>query len=401
MSEFHPNRKKMVRTKPGLTRRRIIEMWPLLVWAAVLYAGWHMYRGGVVFARMNGAVDVYQENITPSEDGRLLDIKVQRGQKVEPGTVVAVMDPAPYKMELEGLRREVLADRVKDIREYDQEILKLESELREIDVAAAEDGATMKQLEAFVNDYDVRMKASSDPVFRRLADQTAEEKRLELAQARARTTVNVANRAQVEDSVNRAKGVREQLQKEADVVAKANLESDDLLKTGALREDEQQRFIELTTMIGLCELKTTKGGIIDRVVKEKGEYVKAGDGVLKVVGEPEHIVCFLPQDQSDDLKVGQKVWVVATSDKTKIFESTVEGISPRINNLPDSSSPIPNRRVHGRDVIIHYPPLALPTATDSAYKLLSGQTVIIHTSKPGQVPLLDRIFPNDDNEKTL
>jgi multidrug resistance efflux pump len=350
MSEFHPNRQKMVRTKPGLTRRRIIEMWPLLVWAAVLYAGWHMYRGGVVFARMNGAVDVYQENITPSEDGRLLDIKVQRGQKVEPGTVVAVMDPAPYKMELEGLRREVLADRVKDIREYDQEILKLESELREIDVAAAEDGATMKQLE---------------------------------------------------DSVNRAKGVREQLQKEADVVAKANLESDDLLKTGALREDEQQRFIELTTMIGLCELKTTKGGIIDRVVKEKGEYVKAGDGVLKVVGEPEHIVCFLPQDQSDDLKVGQKVWVVATSDKTKIFESTVEGISPRINNLPDSSSPIPNRRVHGRDVIIHYPPLALPTATDSAYKLLSGQTVIIHTSKPGQVPLLDRIFPNDDNEKTL
>ena len=93
--------------------------------------------------------------------------------------------------------------------------------------------------------------------------------------------------------------------------------------------------------------------------------------------------------------------MVATSDKTKIFESTVEGISPRINNLPDSSSPIPNRRVHGRDVIIHYPPLALPTATDSSFKLLSGQTVIIHTSKPGQVPLLDRIFPNDDNEKTL
>jgi multidrug resistance efflux pump len=152
MSEFHPNRTKMVRTKPRLTARRIFEAWPMLVWAAILFAGWKAYSSGVVFARMNGAVDVYQENITPSEDGRLLEIKVERGQKVEPGTVVAVMDPSPYKMELEGLKREVLADRVKDIREYDQEILKLESELRKIDVESAEDEATIKGLENFLID---------------------------------------------------------------------------------------------------------------------------------------------------------------------------------------------------------------------------------------------------------
>ena len=399
MSEFHPNRTKMVRTKPKLTTRRIIEAWPLLVWAAILFAGWKAYSSGVVFARMNGAVDVYQENITPSEDGRLLEIKVERGQKVEPGTVLAVMDPSPYKMELEGLKREVLADRVKDIREYDQEILKLESELRKIDVESAEDEATIKGLENFLKDYDARVKGSSDPVFRRLADESAEEKRLDVAKSRARVAANTVNRGQVEDSVNRAKGVREQLQKEADTVAKVSIETDEMLKTGALREDEQQRFIELRTMISLCELRTTKGGIVDRVGKEKGEYVKAGDGVLKVVGEPEHIICFLPQDQSDDLTEGQKVWVVSTSDKRKIFESTVEGISPRINNLPDSSSPIPNRRIHGRDVIIHYPPAALPTAESPGYKLLSGQTVVIHTTKPGEVPLLDRIFPNDDNGK--
>ena len=42
---------------------------------------------------------------------------------------------------------------------------------------------------------------------------------------------------------------------------------------------------------------------------------------------------------------------------------------------------------------------ALPTAESPGYKLLSGQTVVIHTTKPGEVPLLDRIFPNDDNGK--
>jgi multidrug resistance efflux pump len=288
---------------------------------------------------------------------------------------------------------------VKDIREYDQEILKLESELRKIDVESAEDEATIKGLENFLKDYDARVKGSSDPVFRRLADESAEEKRLDVAKSRARVAANTVNRGQVEDSVNRAKGVREQLQKEADTVAKVSIETEEMLKTGALRADEQQRFIELRTMISLCELRTTKGGVVDRVGKEKGEYVKAGDGVLKVVGEPEHIVCFLPQDQSDDLTEGQKVWVVSTSDRRKIFESTVEGISPRINNLPDSSSPIPNRRIHGRDVMIHYPPAALPTAESPGYKLLSGQTVVIHTTKPGEVPLLDRIFPNDDNGK--
>jgi hypothetical protein len=139
---------------------------------------------------------------------------------------------------------------------------------------------------------------------------------------------------------------------------------------------------------------------VDRLGKEPGEFVKIGEGVLKIVGDPVEIICFLPQDQSDDLKINDPVWVADTSNKARIYKSRVTGISPRINNVADSTSPLPNRRIHGRDVVVEYPPDARPGAQGDSFKLLPGQTLIIHLKEPGEVPLLDRLFHNDDNAIT-
>ena len=135
---------------------------------------------------------------------------------------------------------------------------------------------------------------------------------------------------------------------------------------------------------------------MDRLGKEVGEFVKPGEGVLKIVGDPEQIICFLPQDQSDDLEKGQTVWITNTAKKDQIFKSVVIGISPRINNVPDTSSPLPNRRVHGRDVVVQYPAEA---KADGKFLLLPGQTVIIHTKEPGRANWFDELFHNDDNDK--
>ena len=399
MSEFHPNRTKQVRTRPKLTARRVLEAWPVLVWIAIGAAAYFIYRGGVVFVRMNGAVDVYQENITPINEGRLLEIKVKRGDKVPPGTIVAVMDQAPYKLELDSLKREIVADRRDDINDYDLELYKLESDLRDIQTAEAEDTATISELKDVVEGTG-QSRTSASPELQRILNASTDTLRakVDLAKAKARSALTAQHLSQIGEAIKNTKSVRTKLEQEAALLAKPDVTFEEITKAAALRADEEKLYTELKTKIDLCQLITPHGGTVDRLDKEPGEFVDIGEGVLKIVGDPEQGVCFLPQDQVNDLTMGKKVWIASTSDKSLIFESIVTGISPRINNLADATSPLPNRRVHGRDIVVQYPVDAKPGAPGEPFKLLPGQTVIVHLEKPGQVPWIDRLFHNDDND---
>ena len=399
MSEFHPNRTPLVRTRPKLTARRILECWPVLVWLAVGILAWRIYAGGVVFSRMNGAVDVYQENITPLNEGRLKEIYVARGQRVVPGTKVAQMDPAPYMLELESLKREIIAQRTDDINDYDLEIYKLESDLRDIQTMDAEDVATIKELQELMTG-DAQPRTASNPTLQRILNNPNNDTlraQVDLAKAKGRSALTAQHLSQITEAVTNTRAARTKLVNERDLISKPDVTFEEITKAAALRAEEERQYTEVKTKIDQCQLVTPHGGIVDRLDKEVGEYVNVGEGVLKIVGDPEEIVAFLPQDQAYDLKSGDPVWVASTSNKEDIFKSTVKAISPRINNLADATSPLPNQRVHGRDLIIKYPEEAI--TKDGVFKLLPGQTVVIHKSKPGSVPLIDRIFPSDDSTK--
>jgi multidrug efflux pump subunit AcrA (membrane-fusion protein) len=141
------------------------------------------------------------------------------------------------------------------------------------------------------------------------------------------------------------------------------------------------------------QLRATRAGVVDRIMKEPGEYVKAGEGILKIVGEPRQIIGFLPQDQLHSIKEGQRVWITPTRERGRIEETTINFLAPRMNTVPDSTSPVPNKRLFGQDVICDLP---------KEMKLLPGQTVIIHLDDPRNVPILTdffrKIFHNDDLE---
>jgi multidrug resistance efflux pump len=396
MSEFHPNRTKMVR-KPQLTKRKILEMWPILVWLGMAFIGWKTYSTGVVFSRMNGAVDVYQENITPYHDGRLLEISVSRGQRVNMGDVVARMDDSNYKADLTGLFRQVIQDRKDAIAKLHENVIRLESDLRKIEREDAEDKATVSSLKASIEASRERLKAILAQRGGSLPSGSAELSVLDYDKAKSRSVVSIVQIESLTKEIKILGDQSETLKAEITSLEKMDQTSDEVQKSGVLRGDELKDFVELQTKIKLCNLRATKGGIIDRIGKEVGEYAAVGEGILKIVGDPTNIVCFLPQDQMENIKVGQQVWAASTSDKSIIFTSTIEGISPRVNNLSDSTSPLPNQRIHGRDVIIKYPPEALPKKPGDAYGLLPGQTLVIHLTHPGGVPLLDEVFHNDEH----
>jgi len=397
MSEFHPNRTKQIRTRPKLTARRLVECWPLLVWAAIGLLAWRIYASGVTFVRMNGAVDVYQENITPVNEERLAKILVARGDKVSPGKVVAVMHSEKYHLDLESLRRGIIADRLGDISDQEDKLIKLESELRELQTQHAEDSAIIKALESQVEANETQIKALPEKFRGALQnDPDALRAKTELAEAKGRDSLNATQSAVVSEGITRIKTIRDQFADEATFFEKHTLREPEVPKSGKLRDDEYQKLQEIIAKLDACEIKTVYGGTVDRIGKEEGEWVKPGDGILKIVGDPKQIVCFLPQDQANDVRVGDKVWVADTVDKSLIFETTVIAVSPRINNLADSTSPLPNRRVHGRDVVVAYPKDSIK---DGRFILLPGQTVIVHLSKPGATNWFDTVLHNDDNDK--
>ena len=59
MSEFHPNRQGAVKTKLGLTRRRLLESWPLLGWVGIV--GAIIVITFIVYAAQNSGFDTYDD----------------------------------------------------------------------------------------------------------------------------------------------------------------------------------------------------------------------------------------------------------------------------------------------------------------------------------------------------
>ncbi|MES2706198.1 MAG: biotin/lipoyl-binding protein [Verrucomicrobiota bacterium] len=403
MSEFHPNRQSKVKSRLGLTKARIFESWPFLIWLGVALLGFWGYTRGTVFSRMNGAVDVYQENITPTEDGRLLKLYVQRGQYVEPGTLLAEMDTKGYRTQLAGVLQGVAANRNEEIRTLQRQELSLEKEQRDFEATLAADQGKLDPLlesrKRLLNQYGggaASGKGGLNLNLNSLAAEKLDPLNAEIGEIQGRVPATQTNLKSVKDSLTKLEGIIADMRKAADLAAKATYETINTEVLAGLNDSERRDVTELTTFIDLCFLKTTKGGTVDKLEKEAGEYAKAGDSILRVVADPDQLVGFLPQEHTDALHVGSDVWVTPAQDRHQIFETKVVAISPRINSLADATSPLPNRRLYGRDVVIQYPRAALPAQKGGPFKLVPGQTIIIHTDKPGDIPFMNRVFHNDD-----
>lgn len=404
MSEFHPNRQSPVKTKLGLTRRRILESWPILIWIGVgLLASWG-YSRGRVFSRMNGAVDVYQENISPVEEGRIAKILVKRGDFAKAGAVIAKMDSTHLERELVGILRGVAANRYEEISRLERQQLDLEAELRKLEITAAGDKARLSEL---ISTRDRLQKPAAaaaanqsrliSPETRALlAGSSLDEMNADIAELEGTQAAAAQSIGEVKNSLNKVLGQIAKLDSSAKATAAADATNltPEILK--GLLPDEQREVNELLSQIELCSLRTTRGGIVDRLEKEDGEFVAQGEAVMRVVAEPDQIVAFLPQDQIGNLNIGDTVWITPALDRNHIFESKISAISPRINTHADATSPLPNRRIYGRDVVCTFPKAALPATPGDPGLLVPGQTVTVHVKRPGDIPLMNRIFHNDD-----
>ena len=380
MPSDHPNALVRRKGRPN-TWRRIINLWPLLVWMGAIAVAFWAYSQGVVFRRMNGAVDPYQENVSPLEEGYFSKLAdgIVRGAHVEADQIVAYMSDTVLEEKISILTQEIDTRRSERIRNYNDDILKVESELREIEgdlaAARAETDATQREINSMVE----RMKTlnlNTEAQRLALTGPLVSEFNIKIAKYNAVVSVRVKDKTQVEND-------RDRLVQERDILAK---ESD---PAKYAERNQAAQLAQLNQRKARLTLHASRAGTIDRILKEPGEFVKQGEGVLKIVGSPTQIIGFLAQDQINQISQGQKVWITPTSDRKRIFDSKVLYLAPRMNSLPDSTGPSANSRLFGRDVLCEYPPNS---------QLLPGQTVIIWIEPPGEVPLLNQWLSNRDSD---
>ena len=405
MSEFHPTRPPSVTTPTGLRRRRILEAWPHLVWLGMAAVAFGMHSRGTSFVRMNGAVDVIHQYIAAPEDGTIARILVDQGQVVAPGTVVAEMDSRALQHQLEALLQGISSSRREEALRLDRIRIDLDAELREYAIALAEGNGRLGPLQRFLaknqgaqgKPAPAATAGTGASVFQAAVsasqlmpvDRSALES--EIGEIASRIDAVRQNITAVETELNQVNGSIGKIQEDAGTARRAATEEASAELLAALSESERAEVRELKALIAACQLRTGSGGVVDRIDRHAGDFARAGESVIQVVAETGKIVGFLPQANLGKLKTGDTVWVSPAHDRNAVYETSVTNISSRISSLLDASSPLPNQRIYGRNIVVGFP----ESAGGDPPLLSPGQSVTIHTSRPGEIPVLNRLFPLD------
>ena len=369
MSEFHPNRVRPPR--PRMTLRRALNFWPALVWLAVVGIAFWAYSKGVKFTRMNGVVDVIQEAVTSDEDGRIEKILVKSGQAVNQGDPIVQLDTAILDEEIKKFEAALKSDLEDRILKYQFDLARLQSQLRDLIREQAGDDGELSGIEATVKELN-ELQAKVPPTY--AAPILQAKAKVEANGARLRA-VSTTYPDQVKAATNEITTLEAGLTKlkaalaDPESAASANGDLTQLQKLRALKQR--------------ATLRSNHTGIVDRIDKDDGEFVKSGEAVVRIVSAPQLIRGFLPQDQLGQVRTGMKIWISSTTDRYTYFPSTILSVSPRISNVPDRSSPLPNRTVHGQEIIAAFP-------FNSGFQ--PGQTVVIHLEEPGTIPTITKIF---------
>lgn len=404
MSEFHPSRPPSVKTPSRLRRRKILEAWPHLIWVGMVAVAYGMHARGVSFVRMNGAVDVTHQYVAAPEDGTIARVLVEQGQVVAPGTVVAEMDSRAVQHQLEALLRGISSSRREEALRLDRIRIDLEAELREYRIALAEGNGRLGPLQRFLTKVQAGGKPATVPALGSGAgalraalgstpllpvDQNALES--EIGEIVSRIEAVRENITAVEQELGQVKGTIGQINQDSNnaKVAGADEASPELL--AALSESERAEVRELKAIIAASQLRTGRGGVVDKIDRHAGDFARAGESVVQVIAETGKIVGFLPQADLGRIAAGDTVWVSPAHDRNAVYETQVTNISSRVSSLLDASSPLPNQRIYGRNIVVRFP----ESAQGQPPLLSPGQSVTIHTKRPGEIPLINRLFPLD------
>ena len=293
----------------GLRTRPRLLVGALALIAALAVVGTYLWRqrgandpNGAF--TLSGNVDVHQVELAFRVSGRISAVKVQEGDKVSEGQVLAELDPVPFQTDVDSAKA--------DLAQAQAQLDKTRRGFRVEEVAQAR--ATVAQRAADLENARVTLQRQQQLVAAGLVT----HQQIDDAQAR----VHMSDAALA--------AAHEQLTLELHGSRIEDIESQEALLASA-----QARLEKTQTALSDATLSAPSNGIISVRARELGAIVQAGQTVYTLtLNDPVWIRAYVAQPRLGRIKPGMSVKVTIDSMPRREYDGTVGFISPEAEFTP-------------------------------------------------------------------
>jgi HlyD family secretion protein len=286
------------------------------VLAAALAAAGCRQEAPVNQIRVSGYVDATDVQVAPEVGGRILDLRVDEGDRVAAGEVVARLDTADTELALARLRTEreqaqaqlrlVLAGaRVEDVRVAEAQVASAEADVKATQVELASAASDLERFESLLQTSSGSEKQRDDARTRR-----------DLAQAR------------LDAAKERVVAAKETL---ARLRAGARKEEIDVARARVATAEAQIKVVEKS--LADATVTSPLAGVVSTKVADAGEIVAPRSPIV-VVTDLDHAWANVYVDEPlvPRITLGQKATLV--TDAGQRIEGTVTFVSPKAEFTP-------------------------------------------------------------------
>jgi membrane fusion protein YbhG len=287
-------------------RVRLAALAILLALAALAVYLWRQHGANDPNAAfsLSGNVDVHQVELAFRVSGRISALKVQEGDKVSAGQVLAQLDPVPFQTDVASAKA--------DLDQAQAQLDKSRRGFRVEEIAQAR--ATVALRAADLENARVTLRRQEQLV----ASGLATHQQIDDAQAR------------VDMSQAQLAAARDQLTLELRGSRIEDIETQEALFAAA-----QARLEKAQTALSDTTLLAPSNGIISVRARELGAIVQAGQTVYTLtLNDPVWIRAYVPQPRLGRIKPGMRVLVAIDSMPGRQYEGTVGFISPEAEFTP-------------------------------------------------------------------
>src|SRR5215472_6549055 len=253
---------------------------------------------------LSGNVDVHQVELAFRVSGRIAAVKVQEGDKVSAGQVLAQLDPVPFQTDVDSAKA--------DVAQAQAQLDKTRRGFRVEEVGQAR--ATVAQRAADLENARVTLQRQQQLVAAGLVTHQ------QIDDAQARVHMGEAALA----------AAREQLNLDLHGSRIEDIDAQEAILASA-----QARLEKAQTALSDATLLAPSNGIISVRARELGAIVQAGQTVYTLtLNDPVWIRAYVSQPRLGRIKPGMSVKVTIDSMPGKQYEGTVGFISPEAEFTP-------------------------------------------------------------------
>jgi HlyD family secretion protein len=253
---------------------------------------------------LSGNVDVHQVELAFRVSGRIAAVKVQEGDKVSAGQVLAELDPVPFRTDVDSAKA--------DVAQAQAQLDKTRRGFRVEDVAQAR--ANVAQRAADLENARVTLQRQEQLVAAGLVTHQ------QIDDAQARVHMSEAALAAAHDQLTlELHGSR----------------IEDIEAQEAMLASAQARLQKAQTALSDATLIAPSNGIISVRARELGAIVQAGQTVYTLtLNDPVWIRAYVAQPRLGRIKPGMSVKVTIDSMPGRQYDGTVGFISPEAEFTP-------------------------------------------------------------------